>query len=187
MHCLAGQVSQRAGFSEVLLAPADKSADAGASSRPPSVELVPAVGLGYHSDVGEHVLRVPAQRLVIREHLHPEQGLLGVGAEFIGSDAYRVGVFRWWLFVLAEPEVDQAAAIVDQRAGVDGVGVEPFLPELLAARELVTPVGGALLKRQGDPRTEKGPEDGWVRGRSRRTRPGGHQWGQSLLDNSRCG
>jgi len=142
---------QGAGLSKVLLAPADKSADAIASSYPVSVELVPAVGLGHHRDVGEHVLRGQAQFLVIRKHLHPEQGLLGVGAQVVGPDAYGVGILRGRLLVLTEPEVDQATAIVDQRTGVDGVGVQPFLPELLAARELVTPVGGALLERQGDP------------------------------------
>lgn len=110
----------------MLLAPADKSADGVASSHPESVELVPAVGLGHHCYVGEHVLRGPAQFLVIRKHLHPEQGLLGVGAQVVGPDAYGVGFLRWRLLVLAEPEVDQATAIVDQRTGVNGVGVQPF-------------------------------------------------------------
>lgn len=68
------------------------------------------------------------------------------------------------MFVLAEPQVHQAAAVVDQRAGVDGVGVESFLPELLTAGELVASVGGALLKRQCDSRAEQGSEDGYGTG-----------------------
>src|SRR2546423_466978 len=104
-----------AGLSKVLLAQADKSADGIASSRSESVELVPAVGLGHHRYVGEHLLRGASQSLVIRKHLHPEQGLLGVGAQVVGSDAYGVGILRWRLLVLTEPEADQATAIVDQR------------------------------------------------------------------------
>lgn len=83
MVCLPG-----AGLSKVLLAPADKSADAVASSHPVGVELVPAVDLGHRCDVGEYIPRGPAQRLVIREHLHPEQGLLGAGAQVVGTDAF---------------------------------------------------------------------------------------------------
>ncbi len=75
-----------------------------------------------------------------------------------------MGVLRWGLFVLAEPEVNQAAAVVDQRAGVGRVGIESFLPELFAANELVASVGGALLERKGDPRTKQRAQDGYAAG-----------------------
>lgn len=66
--------------------------------------------------------------------------------------------------MLAEPEVNQAAAVVDQCAGVGGEGIESFLSQLLLAGELVALVGGALLERQGYPRTKQRSQDGYAAG-----------------------
>jgi hypothetical protein len=55
--------------------------------------------------------------------------------------------------------------------GEGGVGVESLLPELLAAGELVPLVGGALLKRQGEPRAERGSQNGYGTGNDGLHRP----------------
>lgn len=49
----------------------------------------------------------------------------------------------------AEPEVDEAAAVVDQGTGVGDVGVEAFLAELFVAGEAVAAFGGAALDGEG--------------------------------------
>jgi hypothetical protein len=51
--------------------------------------------------------------------------------------------------MFAEPQMHQATAVVDECAGVGGVGIESLLPEPFMAGELMPLVGGALLKRQG--------------------------------------
>lgn len=88
---------------KVLLGCPDQSADVVTGPYPGNVEFCSAVRLGQRRNVCEQVLRGLAQSHVIGEHLCPEQCFLSVGAQVVGADPYRVGVLRWWLFVLAKP------------------------------------------------------------------------------------
>lgn len=173
ISCGCGAVSGAAGpawglyvasLSEVALACADKSADVVTGPHSEIVEFSPAASLGQSRDVCKHVLRGLAQRFVVREHLHTEEGFLGIGAQVVGADAHGVRALGRGMFVLTEPEVNEAATVVDQRAGIDGVGIEPLLSERLATGELMASVGGALLERQGDRRAQQRSQDGYGAG-----------------------
>lgn len=65
----------------------------------------------------------------------------------------RLGL-RGRLFVQAEPQVHQTAAVVDQGTSVCGVGIEPLLPKALGTGELMALRGSPLLKGQCDPRSK---------------------------------
>jgi hypothetical protein len=128
-----------------------------AGLHPTLVQFGPAVCLEQGCDVRKCSFCRLAQGVVIGEHLDSEEGFLGAGAQVVGTDSHHAGVLVWWLFVFAEPETYQAAAVVDECAGLGGVSIESLLPEPLMAGELMPLVGGALLKRQGEPRAEQGP------------------------------
>lgn len=69
-----------ASASEVLLGCSDQPTDAVVGLRSNCFVFGPVLSLGDRRDVCKQVFRSLAQRLVIREHLQSEQGLLGVGA-----------------------------------------------------------------------------------------------------------
>lgn len=153
-----------AGASEVALGRSDQSTDVVAGPHPALVQFGPAVRLGQGCDVRKYGFCRLAQGVVIGEHLHPEESFLGVGTQVVCADSHHAGVLVWRLFVFAEPEMYQAAAVVDECAGVGGVSIESLLAEPLVAGELMPLVGGALLKRQGEPRAEQGPQNGYGTG-----------------------
>lgn len=105
-----------------------------------------------------------AQHLVVREHMDLEQCLLRAGAQGKSAVPYGLRVFRRRWFMLAKPEVYQAAAKVDQHAAIGGVCIESFLPAPLTTGELVASVGGAVLKRKGHSRAEQGSQDSYGTG-----------------------
>lgn len=152
------------GASEMTLGCSNQSTDVVAGLHPALVELGPAVRLRQCCDVRKCSFCRLAQGVVIGEHLDAEEGFLGVGAQVVCADSHHAGVLVWWLFVFAKPEMYQAAAVVDQGTGVGRVGIESLLPEPLMAGELMPLVGGALLKRQGEPRAEQGSQNGYGTG-----------------------